>query len=110
MTGPAPDAREATRARIEAAALDLFTRHDFETVTADEVADAAGISRRTFFRHFATKADTVWGTSTPTSCGWRGCWRQPPTTSRCWHRSARPTSRSTTTPTPTCRCCASGCG
>jgi mycofactocin system transcriptional regulator len=61
VTGPAPDAREATRARIEAAALDLFTRRDFETVTADEVADAAGISRRTFFRHFATKADTVWG-------------------------------------------------
>ncbi len=61
MTGPALDAREATRARIEAAALALFTSRDFETVTADEVADAAGISRRTFFRHFATKADAVWG-------------------------------------------------
>ncbi|MEI4274075.1 TetR family transcriptional regulator [Klenkia sp. LSe6-5] len=61
MTGTAVDPREATRGRIEAAALDLFTRRDFETVTADEVADAAGISRRTFFRHFATKADAVWG-------------------------------------------------
>ncbi|KQS66981.1 mycofactocin system transcriptional regulator [Modestobacter sp. Leaf380] len=46
---------------MEAAALELFTGRDFETVTADEVADAAGISRRTFFRHFATKADAVWG-------------------------------------------------
>ncbi len=55
------DAREATRARIEQAALELFTRLGFEGVTTDEVADAAGISRRTFFRHFATKADAVWG-------------------------------------------------
>ena len=49
-----PDApAEATRARIERAALDLFTRRGFESVTTDEVADAAGISRRTFFRYFA---------------------------------------------------------
>ncbi len=61
MTELLPDAREATRARIEQAALELFTRLGFEGVTTDEVADAAGISRRTFFRHFATKADAVWG-------------------------------------------------
>jgi mycofactocin system transcriptional regulator len=30
-------------------------------VTSDEVADAAGISRRTFFRYYSTKADAVWG-------------------------------------------------
>jgi mycofactocin system transcriptional regulator len=53
--------REGTRARIERAALDLFTRRGFEGVTIDEVADAAGISRRTFFRYFAAKADAVWG-------------------------------------------------
>ena len=53
--------REATRARIERAALDLFTRRGFEGVTIDEVADVAGISRRTYFRYFATKADAVWG-------------------------------------------------
>ena len=63
MTEPeVPDApREATRARIERAALDLFTRRGFEGVTIDEVADVAGISRRTYFRYFATKADAVWG-------------------------------------------------
>ena len=33
----------------------------FENVTTDEVADAAGISRRTFFRYYATKADAVLG-------------------------------------------------
>ena len=55
------DPRGGTRLRIEQAALDLFTRLGFEQVTTDEVADAAGISRRTFFRYFATKADAVWG-------------------------------------------------
>jgi mycofactocin system transcriptional regulator len=43
------------------AALDLFTARGFENVPSDEVADAAGISRRTFFRYFPTKADAVWG-------------------------------------------------
>jgi mycofactocin system transcriptional regulator len=53
--------REGTRARIERAALDLFTHRGFEGVTIDEVSEAAGISRRTYFRYFATKADAVWG-------------------------------------------------
>jgi TetR/AcrR family transcriptional regulator, regulator of mycofactocin system len=53
--------REGTRLRIEQAALELFTREGFDEVTTDQVADAAGISRRTYFRHFATKADAVWG-------------------------------------------------
>ena len=46
---------------MERAALDLFRSRGFENVTSDEVADSAGISRRTFFRYFATKADAVWG-------------------------------------------------
>ncbi|HEV7213429.1 MAG TPA: mycofactocin system transcriptional regulator [Blastococcus sp.] len=49
------------RARVEKAALDLFTLKGFEQVIIDDVAAAAGISRRTFFRYFATKADAVWG-------------------------------------------------
>jgi TetR/AcrR family transcriptional regulator, regulator of mycofactocin system len=55
------DARGDVRARIEQAALDLFARKGFEQVIIDDVAAAAGISRRTFFRYFATKADAVWG-------------------------------------------------
>jgi TetR/AcrR family transcriptional regulator, regulator of mycofactocin system len=60
-TAPAGTPTEGTRARVERAALDLFTLRGFENVTTDEVADAAGISRRTFFRYYATKADAVWG-------------------------------------------------
>lgn len=56
-----PDPRGDTRVRIEHAALELFTRRGFEGVPIDEVAEAAGISRRTYFRYFATKADAVWG-------------------------------------------------
>jgi mycofactocin system transcriptional regulator len=55
------DARGEVRLRIEQAALDLFARKGFEQVIIDDVAAAAGISRRTFFRYFATKADAVWG-------------------------------------------------
>ncbi|SFK42675.1 mycofactocin system transcriptional regulator [Geodermatophilus ruber] len=55
------EGRAETRTRVEQAALDLFGRKGFEQVTTDEIAEAAGISRRTFFRHFATKADPVWG-------------------------------------------------
>jgi mycofactocin system transcriptional regulator len=63
VTRTAPDSVPAgpARARVERAALDLFSRRGFENVTSDEVADAAGISRRTFFRYYATKADAVWG-------------------------------------------------
>ena len=61
MVEPGSDARADTRARIEQAALDLFTVKGFEQVTIDDVAAEAGISRRTFFRYFATKADAVWG-------------------------------------------------
>ena len=60
-TAPPGAPAEGTRARVERAALDLFTLRGFENVTTDEVADAAGISRRTFFRYYATKADAVWG-------------------------------------------------
>ncbi|UZN05140.1 TetR/AcrR family transcriptional regulator [Cellulomonas sp. S1-8] len=50
---------EATRARLRAAALELFVEHGFEATTVSQVAAAAGVSHMTFFRHFATKEDVV---------------------------------------------------
>ena len=61
VTVATTDLRAETRRRLEQAALDLFLRAGFEQVTIDQIADAAGIGRRTFFRYFATKADAVWG-------------------------------------------------
>ena len=40
-------------------ALDLFEAKGYETTTVDEIAEAAGISRRTFFRQFRAKEDVV---------------------------------------------------
>jgi mycofactocin system transcriptional regulator len=50
-----------SRAHIESVALDLFALHGFEATTADDIAAAAGVSRRTFFRYFPSKNDLVWG-------------------------------------------------
>jgi len=50
-----------SRAELERVALDLFTSRGFEETTVDDVAAAAGIGRRTFFRYYASKNDTVWG-------------------------------------------------
>jgi mycofactocin system transcriptional regulator len=53
--------RITSRAELERVALDLFTSRGFEETTVDDIAAAAGIGRRTFFRYYASKNDTVWG-------------------------------------------------
>lgn len=44
-----------TRARILDAALDLFERQGYDATTVNQIAEAAGVTPMTFFRHFATK-------------------------------------------------------
>jgi AcrR family transcriptional regulator len=44
---------------LSSAALDLFLAHGYDRTTADDIAEAAGVARRTFFRHFRTKEDAV---------------------------------------------------
>ncbi|MCH0558431.1 TetR family transcriptional regulator [Streptomyces sp. MUM 16J] len=48
-----------TRARIAAAATDLFLKRGFEDVTTAEVAAAAGVSKVTVFAHFDRKEDLL---------------------------------------------------
>jgi mycofactocin system transcriptional regulator len=50
-----------SRGELELVALELFAERGFEATTVDDVAEAAGIGRRTFFRYFASKNDVVWG-------------------------------------------------
>lgn len=51
--------RNATRIDIREAALELFERQGVDNTTSEEIARAAGISQRTFFRYFATKEECV---------------------------------------------------
>jgi AcrR family transcriptional regulator len=46
---------------IATIAMGLFLERGFEATTIDEIAAAAGISRRSFFRYFGTKEDVVLG-------------------------------------------------
>ncbi|GAB08392.1 putative TetR family transcriptional regulator [Gordonia araii NBRC 100433] len=50
-----------TRTRISDIAIDLFDRRGFDTTSVDEIADAAGIARRTLFRYYPSKNAIAWG-------------------------------------------------
>ena len=54
--------RADTHARIHQAALALFARRGFEATTLDDIATAAGVSRRSLFHYFGSKEDIVLST------------------------------------------------
>ena len=45
--------------RLQKAALELFTTRGFEQTTAAEIAQAVGLTERTFFRHFSDKREVL---------------------------------------------------
>lgn len=51
--------RQSTRIEVGMVAFDLFAEKGFEATTAGEAADAAGISRASFFRLFSSKEEAV---------------------------------------------------
>lgn len=50
-----PGAKE----RLQVAALDLFVEGGYEQTTVQDIAAAAGLTERTFFRHFADKREAL---------------------------------------------------
>ncbi len=52
-----PDAR----GRLEQAALALYSERGFEQSTAAQIAERAGLTERTFFRHYADKREVLFG-------------------------------------------------
>lgn len=53
--------RAQVRADIRRAAFRLFVERGYDTVTTEEIATAAGVSPRTFFRHVSTKEELLLG-------------------------------------------------
>ena len=47
------------RGRLEQAALELYIERGFEQTTVAEIAQRAGLTERTFFRHFADKREVL---------------------------------------------------
>src|ERR1700761_3851075 len=47
------------RGRLEQAAMELYVERGFEQTTVAEIARRAGLTERTFFRHFADKREVL---------------------------------------------------
>lgn len=65
MSDHSPSLRDRTRRLVQteltSVAQDLFLERGYDETTVGQIAEAAGMSKRTFFRYFASKDDLVIG-------------------------------------------------
>jgi AcrR family transcriptional regulator len=54
-----PRNSEAARKRLQLAAVELFAENGFDQTTAAQIAVRAGVTERTFFRHFPDKREVL---------------------------------------------------
>lgn len=50
-----------SKEELAAVGIELFTTVGFDETSIDDIAEAAGIARRTFFRYFPSKNELAWG-------------------------------------------------
>lgn len=56
-----PRNRQVVHRHLQQAALELFLERGYDQTTTAEIAARAGVTQRTFFRHFADKRDILFG-------------------------------------------------
>ncbi|MFE0150486.1 TetR family transcriptional regulator [Nonomuraea sp. NPDC059007] len=61
MTGLRERTKRAVRAEVVEVARRLFAERGFDETTVDDIVQAAGMSKRSFFRYFQVKEDVVLG-------------------------------------------------
>jgi AcrR family transcriptional regulator len=81
MTAPAAaapdkDGRSPPRARILAAAADLFYRHGIRAIGVEAIAEAADTNKMTLYRHFASKDELVAEYLRQSATAADGCWER----------------------------------
>lgn len=75
MVRPPQTARsERTREALRQAALVRFLAQGVEATSAEQIAEDAGVSLRTFYRHFRSKHDLLLPTTTPDCTGFARRW------------------------------------
>jgi AcrR family transcriptional regulator len=76
--------RRAVHAEITQTALRLFVEQGYEATTVDQIATAAGISRRSFFHYFGSKEDVVLGDQEALGLRVRDALEARPATESAW--------------------------
>ena len=83
--------KELTRQALVDAAVRLFTERGYDQTGVADIAEAADVSKRTFFLHFPTKEDVLLGdagtradlavgqsTNDDPACRYARCWKTSP--------------------------------
>jgi AcrR family transcriptional regulator len=59
-----PRSGAEARARLREAALELYLEHGYDATTTAQIAERAGVTERTYFRHFADKREVLFNGET----------------------------------------------